>query len=213
MQSVAVLAVAVGVAGAVVSDANTREPVTVFPAWAYDVADDRYLVGAATHVFFGTVLNAAPGPPIVSLGDGDPTVDGGEPDLTPQTMYAVRAVGDIKGDLSTLTYTPNIFRLVQVGGYDQDGDLVLFEGDSLMTVGSTYLLVARRDAGYVGPPMSATTAELCLLCPNELAVTYFLFAPGFDHKPADDPQERAALTTRYNDAHSNQIDPIPLIEE
>ena len=120
-------------AAAPTADSRPRTQTTVYASWAYDVADDSNLVGAATHVFFATVLSSEPGPPIVTTEGDDPS--GRIIDVTPQTLYDVRAVGDIKGNISTLTYAPNTFTVLQAGGYDDSGNLVLFEGDSLMTVG------------------------------------------------------------------------------
>ena len=40
-----------------------------------------------------------------------------------------------------------------------------------------------------------------------------MIAPGYDHKPADTSEQRAALQTQYQAAYSNQVDPIPLIED
>lgn len=136
-------------------------------------------------------------------------------DVTPRTIYEVRAVGDIKGDISSVPYAPNVFKVLQVGGYDENGSMVLFEGDSLMAVGSTYLLVARRyriddEGAFLS---TGESGALCAYCyPFDLSV-YQLIAPGYDHKPADTPEQRAALQSQYGAAYANQADPITLIED
>lgn len=210
---VAVIALVLGLTTIVAADVRPQERTTVYASWAYDVADDRYLVGASSNVFFATILSVEPGPLIVALDDEDPSVEDGPADVTPQTLYTVRAVGDIKGVISSLAYAPNVFQVLQAGGYDDTGELVLFEGDTLMSVGSTHLLVTRRYQPWPDverPGMSST--EFCTVCAADLAL-YHLIAPGFDHKPAGTPEQRAALATQYQDAYANEIDPVPLIED
>ena len=214
LQLVAVTTLAMGLVTALVADDRQRGHTTVYPAWAYDVEDDRYLVGAASDVFFATVLASHPGPPLLALPGGDPSVDDGVVDISPQTLYEVRAVGDIKGILSTLGYAPNVFLVIQAGGLDEAGELVLFENDSLLEVGKTYLLVARRapNPSNLADLPVLTSGLFCTVCTGDVT-TYTLFAPRHDHYAADTPAERATLTTEYQDAYTNQVDPIPLVEE
>lgn len=60
---------------------------------------------------------------------------------------------------------------------------------------------------------SGTSGALCAYCyPFDLSV-YQMIAPGYDHKPADTPEQRAALQSQYQNAYANQVDPVPLIED
>lgn len=102
--------------------------VAVYASWAYDVTDDRLLVGAAANVFIGEVLAAEGGSPSGAT-DGD--------EGYPTTIYSVQPLQQIKGSLpSTVTVT-------QFGGYAPDGSLRFFENDGLLAAGMTYLFVTR----------------------------------------------------------------------
>lgn len=139
-------------------------------SWAFDVGDDRLLTGFADNVFLGEVLSA-------EAGDFRWAIDG---DVGyPTTVYTVRPVENIKGDLA------GTVKLTQVGGYAPDGRLRLFDGDDLLAVGSAYLLIARRTVdGY------------------EMA------APGYDHYLTQTSDQVAAPVERFTLAVADQQDPF-----
>lgn len=102
-------------------------PIYAHPSWAYDVSDDRYLVGAASNVFTGVVLSKDVGAPEVPDGD----VDAGYP----TTLAKVHVHDNIKGVLSGTVIVS------QLGGRHTDGSVLLFEGDTLLMVGQEYLFI------------------------------------------------------------------------
>lgn len=107
----------------------------------------------------------------------------------PQTAYTVLPVGDIKGNLLAPV------TVIQFGGIDTDATLMLLEEDSLMSVGSTYLLIASASP-YNEESEKAGGQGV-----------YFLVAPGFDHPVADSEAARQQLQSRYSDAYANEVDP------
>lgn len=163
-------------------------------SYAFDVDDDRKLVGTADHVFIGRVLR--------KVGDeGQPTSDS-EMDLE-QTQFAVEVLENIKGNLS------GIATVNQDGGYaeyrankdypeygvrkgDRVRELILVDGDPLLKPGREYLLVttfsSQRDWLQIG-------------------------APGFGDLPILDESHHLELVERFTRATRDQIDPFDPSEQ
>ncbi len=156
-------------------------------SWAFDLADDRLLVGFADNVFFGQILASAPAAPFIPEG-------GSLDESFPRTAYTVLPAGDIKGDLVAPV------TVIQFGGIDTDGTLMLLEDDTLMSVGSTYLLIASASAASVESEKAGGQG------------IYFLVAPGFDHPVANSAAARQQLQSRYSDAYANEVDPRLVID-
>lgn len=108
-------------------DAPPSDVLHSYATWAYDVTDDRLLVGHSDHVFTGLVVEIV-----------DETVGMGEDfgDDFPSTTYVIQPIHNIKGHLS------GAVRVVQHGGYDEANVLNLVEGDQLLMEGATELFVA-----------------------------------------------------------------------
>lgn len=156
-------------------------------SWAFDLEDDRLLVGFSDNVFFAQVLSAAPMTPQTQA-------DGAPEDEFPQTSYSVLPLSSIKGELlAPIT-------VIQTGGIDVDGTVVLLEGDSLMVVGATYLLVTQSflEDGAV---------------PSDAELVHYLVAPGFDHPAAATEAEVQALTSRFAAAYEQELDPRETFQE
>ena len=157
---------------------------------AFDVSDDRLLVGFADDVFVGRVLG--------KVGEeGRPTSD---PDHTiAQTQFAVEVIEGVKGNPAG-TATVN-----QLGGHqeyaadrdypefgvrkgDRVRELVLFDGDPLLEPGREYLLVTKR---------------------NPREGRHEIAAAGFGDVPLGDNREgRARVLRRFRRAAQDQIDPF-----
>lgn len=196
-------------------------PSELVASWAYDLTDDRRVVGAADYVFFGMVLSSEPAPPMLAE-----QADEGDAPWFPRTAYLVRAVSDIKGDLSTRTGTTgggaaNEYTVLQFGGVGPTGELEFFEGDAFLEVGVTYLLITRavvttpgdQQPCPLGPCLGQTGAVSSSAC-TVLCVFLFdhppavaMIAPGFDSARANNASDRAALATRYGAAYQNEILP------
>lgn len=145
-------------------------------AWAYDVSDDRLLVGGATDVFVGTVERQVAGI--------DVSVDGALPGETPSRIaWLVTTESAVKGDPGHEVV------LIQQAGYDQEGKLMLFEDDSLLDRGETYLFVTHKSRDG-----------------------YTLMAPGFDHYRVTSDASLNALTERFEAAKASQVDPWSVID-
>jgi hypothetical protein len=189
-------------------DAMTSPFSVIHASFGADVTDDRILVGSADFVFFGEVLSVHPGPELLSLPARDTSADAGEsheltgPSTLPQSLYVVRPMAALKGGGPGPLQESRV-ALMQPGGFGNSGELVLFEGDSLLSVGQVYLLFAnfysavdRCDVG------SSCPAELV---PSTAPLT--LIAPGYDHKSAPDSGAWLRLEQRFRDALDHQIDP------
>lgn len=98
---------------------------TLWGTWAYDVSDDRLLVGHSTHVFVGEVLAQTDD---VSRPESDSYHAPEHP--LPTTSYRVRVGEIVKGSLGGEVV------VVQSGD-----DEAMFEGDAPLEIGSTYLFV------------------------------------------------------------------------
>lgn len=145
-------------------------------AWAYDVSDDRLLVGGATDVFIGTVDRQA--------GEVDVPVVGALPGEAPSRVaWQVTTESAIKGDPG------HHVTVIQQAGYDQEGNVMLFEGDSLLVPGETYLFVTHGGDG-----------------------DYTLMAPGFDHYRVKGDASLRSLTERFEAAEASQVDPWSVID-
>lgn len=116
------------------SGAETQEAgrSVIEPFYAFEAADDRELVGFATNVFTGRVVeeNGSEGTPL-SGPDGK---------VLPQTQFSVEVLDNVKGDL-TGTVTVN-----QTGGYDEEeGHELLVKDDALLEPGREYLFSTSYD--------------------------------------------------------------------
>lgn len=139
-------------------------------------SDYTQLVGGATDVFVGTVRS--------QLDDIEIQVEGSVPTETPNRIaWSVTTDSAIKGDPGRDVI------VIQQAGYDQEGNVMLFEGDSLLVPGETYLFVTHRASGG-----------------------YTLMAPGFDHYRVKGDASLNALTERFIDAKGSQIDPWSVID-
>lgn len=83
---------------------------------------------------------------------------------------------------------------------DADGTLMLLEDDSLMSVGSTYLLITEASQGNVDSEKVGSQG------------VYLLVAPGFDHPVANSEAARQELQRRFSDAYANEVDPRLIID-
>lgn len=131
---------------------------------------------------------------------------------------------DIKGDLSTRTSTTgpgpgNTYTILQAGGVGPDGIPEFFEGDGLLEIGTTHLMITvagvktpedQTDRCPLGPcfaemaPNGMMCGPLCLFM-WEHPLAMFLAAPGYDHDLVDSAADQAALQTRYGTAYQNEI--------
>jgi ribosomal protein L7/L12 len=162
-------------------------------SFAFDVSDDRKLVGHADDVFVGLVLRRAG-------EEGLPTSDLGME--MAQTQFAVEVLENIKGELSGAV-TVN-----QLGGYEvypanrdypehgvEKGELVreiiLVDDNPLLEPGSQYLFVTN---------------------PNLGKEWHQIVAQGFGNLPIEDEHHRRALVQRFAEATENQIDPFNYAE-
>lgn len=104
------------------------------PIFAFDVTDDRYLVGGSDNVFVGKVITQC----------GSKTRYG-----NPQTQFTVDVIDNIKGDLT------GEVTVCQSGGYRND-ILTIVKGDKLLEPGKSYLFASRfskEDNWYYAAPI------------------------------------------------------------
>ncbi len=102
---------------------------------AFNVTDDRELVGFADNVFIGKVI-AQTG----NKANTPPPEAGDTPGFSPQTQFSVEVLENIKGNLS------GIITVSQHGGYEEKNGvnrLVLMDGDKLLEPGKTHLFATR----------------------------------------------------------------------
>lgn len=108
---------------------HTRE-IHVFGDYAFNVEDERKLVGFADNVFVGRVVE--------QLGTNGQT-HSGDTDL-PHTQYSVEVLENVKGNLE------GSVTVSQIGGYDpQENAVVLVKNDRLLEPGQTVLFSTRFD--------------------------------------------------------------------
>ena len=155
--------------------------------YAFDVSDDRSLVGFADNVFLGRVLKVED---IVSTSDASAPPD-------PRSTFAVEVSENVKGSLE------GTVRVAQDGGcveYRADGDypergiregervraLTLVNGDSLLERGEEYLLLTRYDKRHRWHRIAT--------------------APSGDLR-IENEKHREALVRRFERAEKNQVDP------
>jgi len=99
---------------------------------AFNVTDDRELVGFADNVFIGKV--------IAQTGNKSNTAPAGKVGFSPQTQFSVEVLENIKGNLS------GIIIVSQYGGYKEKNGinrLVLMDGDELLEPGNPHLFATR----------------------------------------------------------------------
>lgn len=113
-------------------DAGSGEVVNVVVDYALEPTDERQLVGFATNVFVGRVVEkvGAEGAPLSGPGD----------QVMPRTQFSVAVLENIKGDLS------GEVTVSQTGGYDGSEDRrVRVKGDPLLQPGQQRLFVTSYD--------------------------------------------------------------------
>lgn len=103
----------------------TQPPTTIFshPSYETDIHDQRKLAGDVDAIFVGTVLEQTG---TKSLG------------AMPETQFRVKVIEVLKGDLDT-EVTVN----QQGGVHTESGDLMLMEGDELISTGGSYIFAVR----------------------------------------------------------------------
>ena len=155
---------------------------------AFDVSDDRLLVGFADDVFVGRVLEAEDG--VASAGDASPA-------SSPRSRFSVAVLENVKGRLA------GAVTVVQDGGwaeyranrdYPEHGvrrgepirELVIANGDPLLEPGEEVLFVTRRDREG-----------------RQQRVAW----PGSGDVRVRDGAHREALVRRFRQAMKDQIDP------
>lgn len=105
--------------------------------YAFEPSDKRQLVGFATNVFVGRVVEkvGAEGAPLSGPGD----------EVVPRTQFSVEVLKNIKGNLSDQV------TVSQTGGYDKaESGEVRVEGDPLLKPGQEHLFVTSyvREEGW-----------------------------------------------------------------
>lgn len=137
------LLLTVAAAGLVVYSVLTKEPygtdgadsgdvINVEVNYAFEPTDERQLVGFATNVFVGRVVEkvGTEGAPLSGPGDR----------AMPRTQFSVAVLNNIKGDLGGQV------TVSQTGGYDRVTDRqVRVEGDPFLTPEREYLLITSYD--------------------------------------------------------------------
>ena len=102
--------------------------------YAIEPTDERELVGFATHVFVGRVVE--------KVGSEGAPLSGPGGEIVPRTQFSVAVLKNIKGDLS------GEVTVSQTGGYDlAEGRLVRVEGDPLLKPGQQRLFATTYDEG------------------------------------------------------------------
>lgn len=150
---------------------------------AFDVQDEKKLVGFADNVFVGRVVGKTGAKPFVaSAPDGtDPPT--GDSTMIPRTQFAVQVLDNVKGDLKgTVTVS-------QEGGYlpGREDALALVEDDSLLEAGQTVLFATRFDEGKGWHQI--TTAN-------------------YGDVRVRGPEERERLVREFETARDKQVDPM-----
>ena len=133
----ALAAVIVGFVAYAVLARETPDPATTGVInlevnYAFEPADEEQLVGFATNVFVGRVVEkvGAEGAPLSGPGD----------EVVPRTQFSVAVLKDIKGDLD------GEVTVSQTGGYDNvRGRGVRVEGDPMLEPGQRRLFVTSYD--------------------------------------------------------------------
>ncbi len=112
--------------------AGNGEVVNLEVNYAFEPADEKQLVGFATNVFVGRVVEkvGAEGAPLSGPGG----------EVVPRTQFSVAVLENIKGDLGGKV------TVSQTGGYDRpEGRTVRVEGDPLLQPGQQGLFVTSYD--------------------------------------------------------------------
>lgn len=176
------------------------EDSSVSPAsYAFDVMDERKLVGSADNVFLGRVVEELGTEEIPRSGPDHeaPPMEVEGPRM-PRTEFSVEVLRNIKGNLSgtvTVSQTGGWVEYTARGRDLEEGiepgdrvrELSLADGDPLLDPGDTYLFVTGH---------------------NERGGYHQITTPGYGNVPANSPQKRANLVERFVEARANQIDPF-----
>lgn len=149
---------------------STPERVSVVQAsWVTDISNPRKLAGVSDVVVFtGKVLNLASTDSSGSL---------------PTTQFTVQTMGAQKGAVDSQV------TVVQEGGLAADGSRVIFEDDTMLEPGKSYIFAARRNAQN----------------------NHYTVIPVYGHVELTIPgsTESRALVSRMRDAVINEIDEVP----
>jgi hypothetical protein len=109
--------------------------------WAADFKDNRVLMGAADNVFVAKVMKE------VKTIDNQGNVE---------TQFEVEVTDNIKGKFPQKTIVSQYGGITEI---NNQKTMVLFEGDSLLEVGKTYLLASRSGDGETNlPPLIISPA-------------------------------------------------------
>jgi hypothetical protein len=116
--------------------------------YAFDAMDPRELVGFATNVFVGQVVEETGSEGASLSGPGERAV--------PRTQFSVEVLKNVKGDVEgTVTVS-------QTGGYDEEeGREVRVEGDSLLQPGKKYCSLRATTRRKAGTPWSRNLLATC----------------------------------------------------
>ncbi|OZD03409.1 hypothetical protein CH275_16695 [Rhodococcus sp. 06-235-1A] len=128
--------------------APTTPPTPTYVAssdWGYDIENENMVAGAADTIIVGTVLSQV-----------DPSTSRQEPN--PETQFEVDVLSTLKGEpAETITVS-------QLGGYVAEANTVVMSGDdSLMTVGSSYVMALVFDPAvgwYTASPATNGIEEI-----------------------------------------------------
>ena len=132
----AVAAVAVGFAAyaLLTREAPETGAIDMRVNYAIEPTDEEELVGFATHVFVGRVVE--------KVGSEGAPLSGPGGEVVPRTQFSVAVLENIKGDLS------GEVTVSQTGGYDRAvGRTVRVEGDPLLQPGQQRLFATTYDEG------------------------------------------------------------------
>ena len=161
-------------------------------AFAFNVEDNRQLVGFADNVFVGRVMERVGSDSVKNVG---PAVEGAPP--TPTTQFSVEVLQNIKGKLNdtvNVSQTGGQVEYAATEDFPEEGikkgqrvrQLVLLEEDPLLNPGEKILFVTRYD-----PAKDRHTIVGSL----------------FGDSRIKDEQDRKEKVARFEEAEKNQIEP------
>lgn len=171
----------------ITDDINTYEVKPMEACWLFDISDKQKMVGFADYVFVARIdeMVGTTYKDVVELEAGRITA-------TPFTNYKIAVLQNIKGELSVNESIP--FR--KLGGVDYTQKYVtLFDDDSLLEVGKTYLIVAYAskdgDIYASGPNTTILISDKAETVKSNKA-------------KANDKNEYSAVIDSYVEAYKNQ---------
>jgi hypothetical protein len=162
-------------------------PAVIETLHAFDVADEKQIVGFADNVFVGRVEEKVGNKPMKGVVRADANSPEGPPAFMPETQFSVEVLDNIKGSLQgTVTVS-------QVGGdVDFQDAPVKIENDPIMRAGETVLFATRYD---------------------EKAGHHQVVSPKFGDVRIEGAAERARVVETFEAAKENQVDLSPELAE